>query len=415
MSLWENIKLALSGLRTSKMRSFLTMLGIIIGIGSVIAIVTVGNSLTQSITGAMDDLGANQIFVFVSTKESNTNYDMKSSDYITDDMIEELQETINGDILAVNTFEAAGSGQAKSGRRYANVSITGTNAGYLRNNKLDIVRGSDIRDRDVQRASDVAVVSSKFVEKMFPVGVDPLGQEIKVHTTNQGVLTFKILGVYEYEVPAFMSSFAPDEDVSTDMVIPVSTAKRITNSEDGYSQFSVLFNTEADSYALSDRITEFFDKYYANNPHFTVYTQNMEGMLEQMTSMLSTVSIAIAIIAAISLLVGGIGVMNIMLVSVTERTREIGTRKALGAKSSAIRLQFIVEAMIICLVGGVIGVALGLLLGYAGATILGFPASPSLIVIAIAVLFSMVIGVFFGYYPANKAAQLDPIEALRYE
>ena len=131
--------------------------------------------------------------------------------------------------------------------------------------------------------------------------------------------------------------------------------------------------------------------------------------------MMGTVQIAIAVIAAISLLVGGIGVMNIMLVSVTERTREIGTRKALGAKNSAIRMQFIVESVIICLIGGLIGIAVGMALGYGGAKLLGFPATPSLSAILIAVGFSMAIGIFFGYYPANKAAKLDPIEALRYE
>ena len=143
--------------------------------------------------------------------------------------------------------------------------------------------------------------------------------------------------------------------------------------------------------------------------------QSLESMVKQVNDMLGTISTAIAVIAGISLLVGGIGVMNIMLVSVTERTREIGIRKALGAPDSAIRTQFIVESMIICVIGGALGILLGALLGYAGGVLLGMPAVPSIVSIVIAVGFSMLIGVFFGYYPANKAAKLDPIDALRYE
>ena len=141
----------------------------------------------------------------------------------------------------------------------------------------------------------------------------------------------------------------------------------------------------------------------------------MSTMVESMSSIMNTLSIAISVIAGISLLVGGIGVMNIMLVSVTERTREIGTRKALGATNNDIRLQFVVESIIVCLIGGVIGIAAGTLLGYCGSSLISEPALPTLGSIALAVGFSMAIGVFFGYYPANKAARLDPIEALRYE
>ena len=144
-------------------------------------------------------------------------------------------------------------------------------------------------------------------------------------------------------------------------------------------------------------------------------TSTMESMTESMSEMIRTVSLAISLIAGISLLVGGIGVMNIMLVSITERTREIGTRKALGATNGSIRLQFIIESMVLCVVGGCLGIALGLILGSVAASVLGYSATAPVAAIMIAVLFSMVVGVFFGYYPANKAARLDPIEALRYE
>ena len=158
-----------------------------------------------------------------------------------------------------------------------------------------------------------------------------------------------------------------------------------------------------DSRALAQDFQDYFNRFYTRNQDFQIMAISLDSVIDQYASMMGT------------LLVGGIGVMNIMLVSVTERTREIGTRKALGAKNSAIRMQFIVESVIICLIGGIIGIIFGMLLGYAGASLLGFPAHPSVDAILIAVCFSMAIGVFFGYYPANKAAKLDPIEALRYE
>ncbi|OYO59694.1 hypothetical protein CG709_18000 [Lachnotalea glycerini] len=198
------------------------------------------------------------------------------------------------------------------------------------------------------------------------------------------------------------------------MYIPLKTAISLDHST-GFSQFSVVTKTGIDSTNFVSQIERFFEPYYRNNNDFEVSAFSMESIVSTMMDMLSTITVAISVIAGIALLVGGIGVMNIMLVSITERTREIGTRKALGATNGSIRLQFIVEAVIICLIGGILGIILGVILGNVAATILGYPASASVTSILISLVFAMTIGVFFGYYPANKAAKMNPIEALRYE
>ena len=167
---------------------------------------------------------------------------------------------------------------------------------------------------------------------------------------------------------------------------------------------------------LGTSIEEYLNsRYYSNNESYEISTMTMESVVESMTEMLSTISLAIAAIAGISLLVGGIGVMNIMLVSITERTREIGTRKALGADNNSIRIQFIMESVVLCMIGGVLGVLLGIGVAFAATRAMGYQISPSLYGIAASVGFSALIGIFFGYYPANRAAKMDPIEALRYE
>ena len=423
MNLLENIRLALSGLRSSKMRSLLTMLGIIIGISSVIAIVTLGNSLTSSITDTMSSFGVNNVQVYVMEREAENDYytEIEDEDLMTLEMIENLKAAYPYEIASISLEESAGSGKARDGRLYANVNILGTNPDYGNANNVDMLEGRYIIDRDVNGQKNVAVVSDKFVQNMFGANVDladALEQEVKIYT-NDEIRTYVIVGVYKYEPLQIMGmSFGrsrAEQDVYTEMYIPVSTAKKINGSSEMYFYFIAVVDADYSKSEAVDMIMNFFERYYPEDSKYMVNAVSLESMLEQMTTMLATVQIAVAAIAAISLLVGGIGVMNIMLVSVTERTREIGTRKALGARSSAIRVQFVVEAMIICLIGGIIGIICGIALGTLGAMLLQSPAQPSIAAIIIAVAFSMGIGVFFGYYPASKAAKLDPIEALRYE
>ena len=426
--LFENIQLALEGLRSNKMRALLTMLGIIIGISSVIGIVTVGDSLSSSVSSNMQSLGATNIIVMVNEKSQDegngggggaVSYSVapQEGDLITDDMLARFRDVYADEIEAISLSSSGGSGKAQDGWRYANVSEYGVNPDYRVANNIKLTRGRFLRDEDLLSKRSVAVVSDKFVKNMFANGTEPLGQEIKIAIRNT-FHTFTIVGVYKYEQQAFAAQFmmVPDKDLRTDLYAPVTTIKMLTSATINYRTITVTAATGADPVKFADDIQNFFNKYfYANNPRFEIATMSMETIMSTVTSMLGTISIAVAVIAGISLLVGGIGVMNIMLVSVTERTREIGTRKALGARNSAIRVQFIVEAVIICAIGGILGILLGLTLGYVGSTLIGSPTAPSPSIIVIAVLFSMLIGVFFGYYPANKAARLDPIEALRYE
>ena len=421
MFLKENILLAVSGLKSNKMRSFLTMLGIIIGIGSVIAIVSIGDAVTQSVTDTMAGLGAGNISVYVTLKEAkNTDYNisvggdnMEESDLISPEQISAFQKRFSNDISAISYEESLGSGKAEDGRRYANVTIDGVSTGYDTVNSVKLLKGRFFQDKDIEGNHRVAVVSDRLVSNLFPGQTDPLGKTINISETN-GKETYTIIGVYHYEQTGMGAGAAASEDVRTDLYIPVSVAKEQAVYQN-YLYFSVKTKSTTDAKALADKIQTYFSKIYENNTTYTCESYNRESVMSSVTSILSTISIAVAAIAAIALLVGGIGVMNIMLVSVTERTREIGTRKALGARSSYIRVQFIVESVIICLIGGIIGIAAGILLAAIGVKLIGMKLVISVPVIFFSVGFSMLIGVFFGYYPAKKASALDPIDALRYE
>lgn len=422
MGIGESVRVSLKGLRANKMRSLLTMLGIIIGISAVIGILTVGSGLTGSITGSMSSLGATNISVFLQEKGGGMGgmetflgvASPEEEDLITDEMLEALRQRYGEAVAGISVSASAGSGVARDGRLYANVSLTGINGEYLAVNNTDLLAGRTIRQEDLDGRRSVCVVSDRLVENLYQGDADAaLGDEVRVELNGE-YQSFRIVGIYEYD--ASMSiSFSAEEDVTTSLYIPITTANHLTGSPEGYSTVTVQASAGTDSAAMAQSIREFLSRYYANNEDYGVSAMAMSTMVESMSTIMDTLSIAISVIAGISLLVGGIGVMNIMLVSVTERTREIGIRKALGATNNDIRIQFVVESVIVCLIGGVIGILLGAVLGYVGSSLLSEACLPRPSYIALAVGFSMAIGVFFGYYPANKAARLDPIEALRYE
>ncbi len=454
MQIIDNILLALEALKTNKLRALLTMLGIIIGIGAVIAINTVGSSLTGSVTDTMSSIGASSITVSLTQKSesdsstSNSNVSLKmfassnpdEEDLITDEMIEEFKAAFSDKVAYVEVTRSVGMGtlsissststtstdstessdsessESDSSSSSSNsVSITGVNDDYVDSESITMLYGRFI-ENEKDGVRKVCVVSDYFVENTLGINnmLSAIGESFDV-TINNTIYTFYIEGVYEYEEDTTSSLMSSSDSVTTSMYIPIELAQKLNGDDDGYQSITVMVNNDTDVDTFLTICAEYFESYYTNNDTWTVEATSLSTVISTLTSIVSTISYAISAIAAISLLVGGIGVMNIMLVSITERTREIGTRKALGAPNSSIRIQFITESIVICLIGGMIGIVLGVVGGSVISTYLGYSASPDIKSIVLAVGFSALVGVVFGYAPANKAAKLDPIEALRYE
>ncbi len=421
MKLNVTVRMALKSLRVNKVRALLTMLGIVIGIASVIAILTVGAALSGSVSSSISVLGSNNIVVALQQRNQNnvgfpqasTQRRPQSKDLITDEMIRALRERYPSQVAHVGLSESIGAGKFQDGRRYSNVTLTGANADQATVSNVSLVKGRFLSESDVKGVRNVAVVSDRLVGVMF--AGDPasgLGREIRVHTGSQ-IYSFTVIGVYEYEQSALAPPQVAERDVSTVVYLPLTTAKRLAGSAPGYDRITVAAATDVDPIAFAGQLRTFFQRYYASNPDYTCSATSMKSIAEQVSNVMGSLSMGISVIAGISLLVGGIGVMNIMLVSVTERTREIGLRKAVGATPNNIRSQFLAESIILCLIGGVVGVIVGGTLGFVGSNLLAMPTLPTPASIAIAVGFSISIGLFFGYYPANRAAKLNPIDALR--
>ena len=339
---------------------------------------------------------------------------------ITQDMLDELQETYPDEIAGFGISAYLGSGQIyKNSDKYANVDATGTTKEELEYMKINILRGRNLTRQDMKKEKRVCVVSDTMASYYFG-SEDRIGQQIIYSGSDGYSYEFTVVGVYEYNAAIFgkQDTTIPEKDRSTTMYIPATTANKLNHSEatNGYTYISVLLKTGADQNQAETDIQSFFADKYAKNEKWQVTTYNMSSDMGVINTVINVVTVAISFIAAISLIVGGVGVMNIMLVSVTERTREIGIRMAVGARASDVLQQFLIEAVLVCLVGGALGITLSLLIAFTLQLFLpGWEIGFSPLALLLAFLCSTVTGTLFGWLPARNAARLDPVDALARE
>jgi len=402
----ESIRVSLRALRANKLRSSLTMLGIIIGVAAVIAMVGIGNGATASITSQIQGMGSN--LLTISPGQSNSggvNGGAGSSASLTMTDAEKLQSL--GPAVKVVAPIASSNAQVVLGSGNTSTSINGTTEGYEVIKNVTLARGRFITKADVDSSARVAVLGPTVVENLMgDANAAIVGKIIKINN-----VPFQVIGV---TTATGSTGFQSSDDMIT---APISTVQARLIGKKTVRSILVSASSEALMQTAQDEITAALRKTHkilaGKTDDFRV--QNQADMLATMTSVTQTLTMLLGGIAGISLLVGGIGIMNIMLVSVTERTREIGIRKAIGAKGSDILLQFLIEAVVLSALGGGIGIALG----YGGSSLAGkaltMNTSISMASVFMAFGFSAGIGIIFGVFPARKAAAMDPIDALRYE
>ena len=399
----ENVKLALSAIGINKMRSFLTMLGMIIGISSVIAITAIGSSIQGVVNRQFESIGRSAIYFYVNW--SMVDDYVPSEALFSVDELQELKKRFEGELVYADP-DVYVTSPVRVGNAEKKIRLDGVDAGYENFADVDIIYGRMINENDVKGARPRIVLEVNSARRLFGTE-NAVGGQVELVIDGEAV-DFTVVGVYR-EKETIFNQISTSDDLYA--YIPYSTAPE---EADPTLYIYVFLAPDVDVAETALRITDWLAQMKGMPEGYYVYESALEQQ-NMINDMLGVVSVAIGIIAGISLLVGGIGIMNIMLVSVTERTREIGIRKSLGARTGDILMQFLTESMIISALGGLIGTVLGVGIAAIGMTVAGVGFTMNPLVIVIAVGFSAIVGMFFGIYPARRAAKLDPIEALRYE
>ncbi len=401
----ESIAIAFTSLLSNKMRTILTMLGIIIGVGAVIVMVSIGMGVRQNITNSIASLGSNMLIVTPgSANKGGVRSAAGSSQKLKLDDAEAIKKKIKNIDYVSPTVNS--SYQIVYGNENWNSSVYGVTPEYLKIRSLSVTSGSFITASDINSRNRVAVIGSTVASNLFDT-TNPVGKNIRI-----GNQPFRVIGVLESKG---QSSMGNDQDDV--VIIPLTTAQerlmRITYIRSINIQVSDSSKMDLVQEQVESLLRQRHRIRTGQDDDFTV--RNLTSLLEPVNNTTTMLTLFLGSIAAISLLVGGLGIMNIIMVSVTERTREIGIRKALGATFKDIMLQFLIEAVIIGVVGGVLGILFGVGSALLVSKVSTFTTYITVFPIVISFSFSVGIGLFFGLYPARKAARLDPIEALRYE